>query len=276
MQIQDKTIVITGGAAGIGRSLGRACIEAGAAHVVLADRNGEGAMAAAAELGPAARGTACDVSSEEDVQSLVSETLHIEGSVDIFVSNAGVTAKGGLDCSNEQWQQIWDINVMSRVYAARAVIPGMLERGSGCIVQTASAAGLLTEIGSAPYSVTKHADLAFAEWLSVHYGRQGIEVSCVCPLGVETDMLDEEDPVHKFLYLQSITADEAANSIIRGIEAADFLILPHPDVLEFFQRKAADYSGWLRGMQRLQQKFGAATTAGRNASQDIPITPSPN
>ncbi len=264
MQINDRTVIITGAAAGIGRSLASVCLARGASHVVLADIDRDRVSLVAEELGSDATAACCDVASESDVQALVAKTLDQLGRIDIFISNAGVTAKGGLDCTNEQWQQIWEINVMSRVYAARAVVPHMLERGSGCLVQTASAAGLLTEIGSAPYSVTKHADLAFAEWLSVQYGRSGIQVACVCPLGVQTDMLDESDPVHRFLYLQSITAEAAATAVVEGIEAEEFLILPHPDVLEFFRRKASDYSGWLRGMQRLHQKF-----SGPNAEKRI-------
>ncbi len=256
--------MVTGAAAGIGKSLGGVCLARGARHVVLADIDGDRISRVATELGPAATGVCCDVASESDVQGLIAATLAAQGTIDILISNAGVTAKGGLDCTNEQWQRIWEINVMSRVYAARAVVPHMLEQGSGCLVHTASAAGLLTEIGSAPYSVTKHADLAFAEWLSVQYGRSGIQVACVCPLGVETDMLDESDPVHRFLYLQSITAEAAAVAVVDGIEAEEFLILPHPDVLEFFRRKASDYSGWLRGMQRLHQKF-----SGPNAEKRI-------
>jgi short-subunit dehydrogenase len=144
---------------------------------------------------------------------------------------------------------------MSRVYAARAVVPGMLQQGSGYLIQVASAAGLLTEIGSAAYSVTKHADLALAEWLSVQYGRDGLRVSCVCPLGVETDMLDPGDPIHQFLQVQSIPPSAVAEAIVQGMAEETFLILPHPQVKEFFQMKADNHDRWIRGMQRLNQKL---------------------
>jgi NAD(P)-dependent dehydrogenase (short-subunit alcohol dehydrogenase family) len=198
---------------------------------------------------------ACDVAVESEVQQLVASTLESCGRIDIFCSNAGITVKGGVETTNSDWQRMWDVNVMSRIYAARAVIPSMLQQKSGYFVQTASAAGLLTEIGSASYSVTKHADLALSEWLSVCYGRQGIRVSCVCPLGVETDMLDDGDPIHRYLHLHAITAESAAVAILKGIEAEEFLILPHPEVLDFYRLKGENYDRWLRGMQRLRQKL---------------------
>ena len=207
------------------------------------------------ELGAVGLAVACDVAVESEVQQLVASTLESCGRIDIFCSNAGITVKGGVETTNSDWQRMWDVNVMSRIYAARAVIPSMLQQKSGYFVQTASAAGLLTEIGSASYSVTKHADLALSEWLSVCYGRQGIRVSCVCPLGVETDMLDDGDPIHRYLHLHAITAESAAAAILKGIEAEEFLILPHPEVLDFYRLKGENYDRWLRGMQRLRQKL---------------------
>jgi short-subunit dehydrogenase len=173
----------------------------------------------------------------------------------VFCSNAGITVKGGLETTDDEWQRMWQVNVMSRIYAVRAVLPTMLTRGAGYFLQTVSAAALLTEIGSAAYSVTKHADLAYAEWLSSNYGRQGIGVSCICPLGVETDMLDADDPVHQFLQVTAITPEEVAEAVVAGLDAERFLILPHPQVAEFYQMKADDHDRWLRGMQRLQQKW---------------------
>jgi NAD(P)-dependent dehydrogenase (short-subunit alcohol dehydrogenase family) len=228
---------------------------AGAELVVVSDRDEEAAMSVASGLGTAGWAVRCDVAVESEVQGLVTQVLERVGRIDIFCSNAGITVKGGVEATNAEWQRMWDVNVMSRIYAARAVVPGMLQQGRGYFVQTASAAGLLTEIGSASYSVTKHADLALAEWLSVCYGREGIRVSCVCPLGVETDMLDGDDPVHRYLHLHSITADAAAAEILRGIESETFLILPHPEVLEFYRLKGENYDRWLRGMQRLRQKL---------------------
>ena len=247
--------MVTGAGRGIGEAMCRRFAVAGAGIVVVSDRDEDMANAVAAAIGPQAIAIRCDVSSEQDIRELVERTIQAAGKIDIFCSNAGITIKGGLESSNEEWQRMWDVNVMSRLYAARAVIPGMLERGEGYIVQTASAAGVLTEIGSASYSVTKHADLAMAEWLSVCYGRSGIRVSCICPLGVETDMLDDSDPIHRYLHLHAITANEAADSVLAGIQSEQFLILPHPQVLDFFKLKTEDYDRWIRGMQRLRQKL---------------------
>jgi NAD(P)-dependent dehydrogenase (short-subunit alcohol dehydrogenase family) len=255
MDMQGKVVIVTGAGRGIGAAMCRQFAAAGAARVIVSDRDAEAAAAVAEGIGPTARSIHCDVASESQVADMVRQVLAEEQRIDLFCSNAGITVKGGLESSNADWQRMWEVNVMSRLYAARAVIPHMLERGTGYLVQTASAAGLLTEIGSASYSVTKHADLAMAEWLSTHYGRQGIRVSCVCPLGVETDMLDDSDPIHRYLQLRSITADQAATSILEGIRSEQFLILPHPEVLEFFRLKGENYDRWLRGMQRMQQKL---------------------
>lgn len=255
MDIRGRVVVVTGAGRGIGAAMCRQFAAAGAELVVVSDRDEEAAMSVASGLGTAGWAVRCDVAVESEVQGLVTQVLERVGRIDIFCSNAGITVKGGVEATNEEWQRMWDVNVMSRIYAARAVVPGMLQQGRGYFVQTASAAGLLTEIGSASYSVTKHADLALAEWLSVCYGREGIRVSCVCPLGVETDMLDDDDPVHRYLHLHSITADAAAAEILRGIELETFLILPHPEVLEFYRLKGENYDRWLRGMQRLRQKL---------------------
>lgn len=255
MEIQGRVVVVTGAGRGIGAALCHQFAAAGARSVIVSDRDLAAAESVAQKIGTAAIAIACDVSVETDVASMVERVLAREQRIDIFCSNAGITVKGGLESSNADWQRMWDVNVMSRLYAARAVVPHMLQRGEGYLVQTASAAGLLTEIGSASYSVTKHADLAMAEWLSTQYGRQGIRVSCVCPLGVETDMLDDSDPIHRYLHLHAITADQAAVSILQGIQSERFLILPHPEVLEFFRLKGDDYDRWLRGMQRMRQKL---------------------
>lgn len=252
MKIQDQVVVVTGAARGIGAAMCSSFSAAGAKAVIAADIDSV-VYCTAERFGGIPM--ICDVASECSIIDLVESVLSRWGRIDLFCSNAGITSKGGLDCLNSDWQRLWDINVMSRVYAARAVVPAMLEAGGGYLVHTASAAGLLTEIGSAGYSVTKHADVALAEWLSVTYGRQGIKVSCVCPLGVETDMLDESDPIHRYLQLQSISADQAAEAVLRGIDSEEFLILPHPQVAEFFQMKASDHDRWLRGMQRLKEKL---------------------
>lgn len=253
MDVTGRNIVVTGGGNGIGAALCRAFAKAGAAHVVVSDRDADAAARIADEIGGTA--IACDVSCESSVQQLVKDSLSACGHIDVFFSNAGITCKGGLECANEDWQQMWDVNVMSRLYAARAVVPHMLERGEGYLVHTASAAGVLTEIGSASYSVTKHADVAMAEWLSVCYGRQGIRVSCVCPLGVQTGFLDNDDPIHRYLHLHVITPDEVADTVIAGMQQEQFLILPHPEVAEYFSMKTDDHDRWIRGMQRLRQKL---------------------
>ena len=253
MELLNKVAVITGAGRGIGAALARHIAETGAAAVVVSDLHLKEAQTVANQIGGMA--VACDVACEEDVQQLVSSAINEYGRIDILISNAGITVKGGLATSNQDWQKMWDVNVMSRLYAARAVIPHMLEQGAGYLVQTASAAGLLTEIGSASYSVTKHADVALAEWLSACYGRQGIKVSCICPMAVETDMIDVTDPVHRYLQLHSITADQAAAAIVTGIRDENFLILTHPEVAEFLAMKTGDYDRWLRGMQRLRQKL---------------------
>lgn len=253
MDVAGKNIVVTGGGNGIGAALCRGFAKAGAAHVVVSDLDGDAARQIADEIGGTA--IACDVADEASVQQLVADSLDVCGHIDVFFSNAGITCKGGLECANEDWQRMWDINVMSRLFAARAVVPHMLQRGEGYLVHTASAAGVLTEIGSASYSVTKHADVAMAEWLSVCYGRQGIRVSCVCPLGVQTGFLDNDDPIHRYLHLHVITPEEVADSVIAGMQQEQFLILPHPEVAEYFSMKTDDHDRWIRGMQRLRQKL---------------------
>jgi NAD(P)-dependent dehydrogenase (short-subunit alcohol dehydrogenase family) len=253
MQLQDKVVVVTGGANGIGRALCRRFSDEGAAAVVVTDIDEAAAMTLAEEIG--GLGLGCDVGIEAEIQHVVNRTQEEHGRIDLFCSNAGITVNGGLETTDAQWQQMWQVNVLSRVYAARAVLPSMLARGSGYFLQTVSAAGLLTEIGSASYSVTKHADLAYAEWLSSIYGREGIGVSCICPLGVETDMLDPDDPIHQFLQVAAITPEQVADSVIDGLNEERFLILPHPEVADFFQIKAGDHDRWLRGMQRLHQKL---------------------
>lgn len=253
MDVQGKTIVVTGGARGIGAALCRRFAKEQAAHVVVSDIDLIEAQSVASEIGGTA--IACDVSSEADVQALVQKTEQTCGPIDVFFSNAGITVKGGLETPNGDWQTMWDVNVMSRLFAARAVMPGMLERGSGYLLHTASGAGLLTEIGSASYSATKHADVALAEWLAVTYGRQGIAVSTVCPLGVKTDFLDEEDPIHQFLHMNAVTVDDVAEAVIQGMKGEQFLILPHPDVAEYVTMKADNHDRYIRGFQRLKQKL---------------------
>src|SRR5437588_8612406 len=251
MKIKDKTVVVTGGANGIGRALCRRFAREGARGVVVADLDREGACKVAQEI--KGRAVCTDVIREADMVQLVQEATEAYGPVDLFCSNAGIAVEGGPEVSDADWQRIWQINVMAHVFAARAILPGMLARGEGYLLQTISAAGLLSQIGSAPYSVSKHAALAFAEWLSITHGDQGIKVSALCPMGVRTDMLRKaEFGGGSFLLDSALEPEQVADHVVKGLAEEKFLILPHPEVSEYFQRKAADYDRWLRGMRRLQ------------------------
>lgn len=254
MKLAGKVTVVTGGASGIGRALCRRFAMEGARGVIVADLDGAGAAEVAREIGGLAVPT--DVSRETDILQLVARTIAAYGSVDLFCSNAGIATDGGLEVADSAWQRIWSINFMAHVYAARAVLPGMLARKEGYLLQTASAAGLLTQIGSAPYSVTKHAAIAFAEWLAVTHGDQGIRVSCLCPQGVRTNMLAQaQEGPGRFLLDGALEPEQVAEAVVAGLAEERFLILPHPEVGEYFRRKAADYDRWLRGMRRLQEKL---------------------
>jgi NAD(P)-dependent dehydrogenase (short-subunit alcohol dehydrogenase family) len=195
-----------------------------------------------------------DVSHEEEVQQLVAAVEAEAGAIDLFCSNAGILREGGSDAPDAAWEQSWGVNVMAHVYAARAVLPGMLARGSGYLLQTVSAAGLLSQIGAAPYSVTKHAALAFAEWLAITHYQQGIRVSAVCPQGVLTPMLEHsaEGGLAKMLRSTAISCEQVADAVMEGLADERFLILPHPEVAEYFRRRGTDHERWLRGMRRLQ------------------------
>jgi NAD(P)-dependent dehydrogenase (short-subunit alcohol dehydrogenase family) len=256
MQLADKHVVVTGGGNGIGRALCRRFAAEGARAVVVADLDGDGAKAVAEEIG----GTAVrvDVSAEDEVSSLVENAIDANGPIDLFCANAGIITNGGLDDANEVWDRIIGVNLLAHVYAARALIPGWVARGEGYLLHTASAAGLLTGIGQLPYSVTKHGVVALAEWLSITYGDAGVKVSCLCPQGVRTNMLlsgGEDDS--NFLLPGSKSPEEVADVVVQGLADEHFLILPHPEVAEYFQRKAGDYDRWLRGMRRMQAAVAA-------------------
>ncbi|HYL91755.1 MAG TPA: SDR family oxidoreductase [Alphaproteobacteria bacterium] len=251
MQIQGKVIIVTGGANGIGRALCRKFATDGAKAVVVADIEQQSAEQVAREIKGVA--VAANVSKEADVVRLVETTTRQFGQVDVFVSNAGVGAAGGPEAVDADWQRSWDVNVMAHVYAARAVLPQMLARKEGYLVQTVSAAGLLTQIGSAPYSVTKHAALGFAEWLSITYGDRGIRVSALCPQGVRTNMLlRAEFAGGAFLLEGALEPEQVATAVVAAMAEEKFLILPHPEVAKYFQNKANDYERWLRGLRKLQ------------------------
>lgn len=256
MKLDGKVVVVTGGGNGIGEGLVRRFSSEGA-RVVVSDLDADAADRVAAETGGLA--VPADVSVEGDIVCLVERAESEVGPIDLFCSNAGIGPSGGVEMANETWQKIWEINTMSHVYAARAVLPGMLARGEGYLLQTVSAAGLLTNLGAAAYSVTKHAALGFAEWVSVTYGDRGIKVSALCPQFVQTDLLADlaSDPaVAQWVKGSTISVDEVADAVVRGLDEERFLILPHPDVETFFQRKATDYDRWLAGMRKLQASLG--------------------
>jgi NAD(P)-dependent dehydrogenase (short-subunit alcohol dehydrogenase family) len=255
MQVHGKIAFVTGAGRGIGRAVCRELRARGAAGVVVADLDGTLAQATAAELG--GLGVQCDVGSEAAVRAAIAAATAHYGRVDIVLSNAGFGVKeldldDALSESNDVWQRMWDVHVMAHVYASRAALPGMLERGEGCLVNVASAAGLLCQVGDAAYSATKHAAVSLAESLAIAYGERGIQVAVVCPQYVATAItgLDEQLPADAPPGLLSV--EQAAAAIVDGIASGSFLIVTHPEVLGFFQRKAADYDRWIGGMRRLR------------------------
>jgi NAD(P)-dependent dehydrogenase (short-subunit alcohol dehydrogenase family) len=258
MEVADRIVVVTGGARGIGRALARRFASAGAEIVIVADVDPDGAWAVAREIGGMA--IRCDVSRETEVAQLVEKVEIAKGRIDIFCSNAGIGVGGGPETANDEWQRIWDVNVMAHVYVARHVLPGMLARKEGYLLGTVSAAGLLNHMFAAPYGVTKAAALSFFEWLSIAHGDDGIRVSCLCPQGVKTDMLAAERRQGlDFLTATALEPDQVAEIVLQGIRDENFLILPHPEVADYFSRKATDYDRWLKGMRRLRANIVAAS-----------------
>ena len=254
MQVQDKIIVVTGGASGIGRALAIRFAAEGARKVIVADLNEDGIAAVAKEIDGLA--VAANVGVEGDIINLVKATESQAGPIDLFCSNAGIAVYGDLDNSNEEWQRVWDVNLMSHVYAARAVVPGMIERGGGYLLNTASAAGLLSQIGSSTYAVTKHAAVGFAEWLSITYGNRGIKVSLLCPQAVRTAMTAGLEDGGVAGVDGMIEPEELVDAVMETLATERFLCLPHPQVLEYMQRKTGDYDRWLKGMRRLHEHYG--------------------
>lgn len=263
MDIRDKVAIITGGASGIGTGLAHRFAAEGAAGIVVADVNLAQAQAVAADInaregagGERALAVRCDVSVESDIQALVAQTRQRFGRVDIYMSNAGILGtRGGLDLGDPLWDKMWQIHGMAHVWAARAVVPEMVERGSGYFVVTASAAGLLSIVETAPYAVTKHAAVAFAEWLRIAYGRQGVAVSCLCPQAVQTAM----SPQGGSAGLDGVLSPaQVAQAVVDVMREESFLVLPHPEVLPYFQAKGQDYDRWLGGMQKVYLKHQQA------------------
>ena len=251
MDIERKVVVITGGASGIGKAVGKLMVNKGADKVFLADLNENLLNKTAEEIG--AIPIVCDVSNEESVKTLVHEVVLKTGIIDVFMSNAGIYVEGDENTLNQEWMKNWSIHVMAHVYAARAVLPGMIKRESGYLINTSSAAGLLTHIDSATYSTTKHAAIGFAEYLSINYGSKGIKVSVLCPQAVKTAMtLGREDSVASVDGM--LEPDFLAEVVLKSIYDEEFLILPHPEVLTYMQRKTSDYERWLGGMRRFKQR----------------------
>jgi NAD(P)-dependent dehydrogenase (short-subunit alcohol dehydrogenase family) len=255
MRVTGKTIVITGAASGIGAALARRFAAEGAAGICLADLDEDAAARVAAGL--ECRTVVCrtDVGDEAQVRAMVEAAGEL-GPIDLMCSNAGIGTGAGLEATAEQWAATWAVNVQAHVYAARAVIPGMIERGGGYLLHTCSAAGLLSQPGDAPYAVTKHAAVAFAEWLALTYGDQGIGVSALCPQGVRTPLLTGNLDGHMAAKAVAaagaiIEPEDVAEAVVAGLDAERFLILPHPEVAEFVRRKAADPDRWLAGLRRL-------------------------
>lgn len=249
MEMNNRVAVITGGSGGIGKAMAKAFLAEGAKGIVLADLNADAVAATAEELG--VEGMACNVTNEDEVIAVTNFALEKFGQIDLFCSNAGAGGEGLLtDASNEVWQMQWDLHVMSHLYAARAVLPSMLERGEGYLLNTASAAGLLAALGSGPYTVTKAAAVKLAEFVSITHGDEGIRVSVLCPQGVNTAMAPrslgdgQTDGI--------IEPEELAKTVVETIREERFYVLPHPEVEEYVRRKGDNVDRWLHGMRRLR------------------------
>jgi len=252
MRVKDQVVVVTGGASGIGRALCRRFAADGARKVVVVDRDGDGAARVAREIGGDSRRV--DVARESELVALIEHVESAHGPISLFCSNAGIGVHGGAEVADAEWQRIWEINVMSHVYAARHLVPRMAKRGGGYLLNTASAAGLLSQIGSAPYAVTKHAAVAFAEWIAITHGREGIKVSVLCPQAVRTAMT-AGNPDGVASVDGMLEPEQVAEVVTQALAEERFLVLPHPEVVQYIQRKAGDYDRWIRGMQKLREKY---------------------
>ena len=252
MEIINKRVVVTGAASGIGKALVHAFNKAGAGSLVAVDINAEDVGKVAEEID--GRAITANVAREADIQRVIEEANDYAGGIDIFCSNAGIAGVPGfIEMETPDWQNIWEINVMSHIFAAKHVIPQMLEQGGGYLVNTASAAGLLTQLGASGYAVSKAAAVSFAEWIKITYGARGIGVSCLCPQAVNTPMVAMGAGVAGVDGM--IEPEVAAEDVLDAIRNERFLVTPHEEVLEYMQRKASDRDRWIDGMQRLQEKF---------------------
>jgi NAD(P)-dependent dehydrogenase (short-subunit alcohol dehydrogenase family) len=264
MQIEGKVAIVTGGASGIGEALALRFHADGARHVVVVDRNEEGARSVASRIG--GTGVGLDVSDETAIRALVEETERDHGAIDLFVSNAGYVSVGGLETPNADLQRMWEVHVLAHLYAARAVVPLMIEQGGGYLLNTASAAGLLTQIGSMAYAVTKHAAVALSEWIAMTYGRKGIRVSVLCPQAVETNIGPNSPDADKLIGGPGVasgdgvlSSERVAHVVTQALAEERFLVLPHPEVAEYVRRKADDVDRWLEGMRRFQDRLFAGS-----------------
>jgi NAD(P)-dependent dehydrogenase (short-subunit alcohol dehydrogenase family) len=259
MELADRNVVITGAGSGIGRALAERIAAERPRGLVLADLDRSAVESVAQGIGALAVRT--DVGNEEEIRGLIDRAVEVGGPVDVFVSNAGVPGPGGgPEAPDDEWERAWKVNVMAHVWAARALVPEMVQRGDGYLVSTASAAGLLTQASALVYSATKHAAVAVAEWLAITYGDAGVKVSCLCPLAVSTPMLERalEDPVGSTVLLADEVLDPAqvAETVIEGIREERFLILPHPRVADYMSLRGARHERWLQGMRRLVRSGG--------------------
>jgi NAD(P)-dependent dehydrogenase (short-subunit alcohol dehydrogenase family) len=258
MDVRGKVAVVTGGAGGIGSALGRRFAAEGARRVVLADLDGAGAEKAAAVIGPTVRGTTCDAADADAVAALVRDVEKREGPIDLFCANAGIGTGVGVEEGDEEaWMRAWRVNTLSIAHAARALLPGWLERRAGYLLVTASAAGLLTTLGDAPYAATKHAAVGLAEWIAITYGDRGVKVSCLCPQGVRTNMVlgaqsEGRLGAEQVKALRLIEPEEVAECVVRGLAEERFLLLPHPEVQGYLTKKAENHDRWIAGMRKFQ------------------------
>ena len=255
MDLRDRHVVVTGAASGIGRALVHRFAAEGARAVVVADRDAEGASRVAEEVGGLA--VAVDVTRKEQIEDLVRDAESRHGGIDVFFSNAGIVgALGGPEVDDEALDLSWHVHVMAHVRAARAVLPGMLARGEGYLLTTASAAGLLSNVRALPYTLAKHAAVALAEWLSIAYADRGVRSSCVCPLGVRTPLLlADAVSASDIASGESIRPEVVADAVVAGMRDERCLILPHPEVATYLERKAIDHERWLRGMRRVRREL---------------------
>lgn len=253
MELKDKIIVVTGAASGIGRAMCIRYAAEGSKAVICVDRDEVGAQETAKLIKSIA--IKVDVASEGQIKAMIDRVETEVGPIDLFCSNAGISVAGGVEVSNDDWQRIWDINVMSHVWAARHLVPLMSARGGGYLLNTSSAAGLLNQVGSAPYGVTKHAAVGLAEWMAMTYGDQGIKVSVLCPQAVRTEMTRGHED-HVAAIDGMMEPDVVAEACVQTIRDETFLVLPHKEVIGYMQAKTENYDRWIGGMRKLNRKYG--------------------